>query len=70
MTTTQANQRGEQLSMSLLDHLPPQLRVSDHTRKVGRRGIANVRALLAEQAARREAAQLSTTSSRPHRRAA
>jgi hypothetical protein len=69
MTTTQANQRGEQLTFNLRDRLPPQLRVSAQTRKVGQRGIAAVRAVLAEQAARRNEA-LTQSSARPHRRAA
>jgi hypothetical protein len=69
MTTTQANQRGEQLTFNLVDHLPSQLRVSAQTRKVGQRGIAAVRAVLAEQAARRNEA-IAQSAPRPHRRAA
>ena len=69
MTTTPANQRGEQLTFNLVDHLPPRLRVSVQTRKVGQRGIAAVRAVLAEQAARRDQA-LAQSAPRPHRRVA
>jgi hypothetical protein len=39
----------------LPDRLPPKLRVSARTRTVGRTGIAEARAILAEQAARRAA---------------
>lgn len=70
MTTTQPQQRGEQLTFSFADRLPAQLRLSDHTRKVGQRGIAAVRAVLAEQAIRREEALASQHNARPQRRAA
>lgn len=42
-----------QLSLLEVRHLPRQLRVSPKTRKIGRQGIAEARAILAEQAARR-----------------
>lgn len=66
MTTTQSPQRGEQLTLNFADRLPVQLRVSESTRKVGKRGIAAVRAVLAQQSAR----QLQHTVARPQRRAA
>jgi hypothetical protein len=53
MTATQTQQRGEQLSLDLTDFIPPRLRLSKKTVKVGRRGLADVRAVLAEQNARR-----------------
>jgi hypothetical protein len=43
------------LPMVLPDRLPPKLRVSARNRQVGRAGIAEARAILADQASRRAA---------------
>jgi hypothetical protein len=55
----------EQLALSLAPapgidpaHLPPQLRVSARTRTIGRAGIAEARAILAEQRQRRSASAI------------
>jgi hypothetical protein len=68
MTTTQPSQRGEQLTLTFADRLPSQFRLSNQTRQVGRRGIAAVRAVLAEQTARRETSNV--MAHRANRRAA
>jgi hypothetical protein len=55
---TQIIPSGEQLALLPPDEdLPVQLRLSQHTRRVGLAGIAMARAILADQAARRRQAE-------------
>jgi hypothetical protein len=70
MRDTQNDPTGEQLALLPPDEdVPVQLRLSQHTRRVGLAGIAMARAILADQAARRRQAEAAAEHISPPRAA-